>query len=97
RATALLDAVREVGNFAAHPIKSTNSGEIVDVEPGEAELNLEVLEMLFDWYFTAPKLVQKRIDSINTKLADAGKDSIEQTVIKRQAAREKKKQKGIPG
>jgi hypothetical protein len=32
-----LDAIRTIGNFAAHPIKSTSSGEIVDVEPGEAE------------------------------------------------------------
>ena len=29
-----LDAVRVVGNFAAHPIKSTQSGAVVDVEPG---------------------------------------------------------------
>ena len=31
-----LDAVRVVGNFAAHPMKSTNTGEVVEVEPGEA-------------------------------------------------------------
>ena len=30
-----IDAVRHVGNFAAHPLKSTNSGEILDVEPGK--------------------------------------------------------------
>jgi hypothetical protein len=29
--------VRTIGNFAAHPIKSTSTGTIVDVEPGEAE------------------------------------------------------------
>ena len=42
-----LDAVRNIGNFAAHPIKSESSGEIIDVEPGEAEWNLDVLESLF--------------------------------------------------
>lgn len=43
-----LDHVRATGNFATHPIKSTNTGEIVLVEPGEAEWNLDVLEGLFD-------------------------------------------------
>jgi hypothetical protein len=38
-----IDAVRHVGNFGAHPIKSKSSGEIVDVEPGEAEWLLETL------------------------------------------------------
>jgi hypothetical protein len=28
-----LDAVRVVGNLAAHPIKSTNTGEVVEVAP----------------------------------------------------------------
>jgi hypothetical protein len=32
-----LDAVRNIGNFAAHPIKSQRSGEVLDVEEGEAE------------------------------------------------------------
>jgi len=36
-----LDAIRHIGNFAAHPIKSTSSGEIVPVEPGEAEWTLD--------------------------------------------------------
>ena len=43
-----LHAVRNIGNFAAHPIKSTSTPSIVDVEPGEAEWNLEVIKMLFD-------------------------------------------------
>ncbi|MGH9708109.1 MAG: DUF4145 domain-containing protein [Candidatus Acidiferrales bacterium] len=32
-----IDAVRIIGNFAAHPQKSKTTGEIIDVEPGEAE------------------------------------------------------------
>ncbi len=43
-----LDIVREIGNFTAHPLKDTNSGEIIEVEYGEAEWNLEVIEQLFD-------------------------------------------------
>jgi len=46
-----LHAVRNIGNFAAHEIKSKVTGAIVDVEAGEAEWNLDVLESLFDFYF----------------------------------------------
>jgi len=68
-----IDAVRNIGNFAAHPIKSTSSGEIVDVEPGEADWTLDVLEGLFDHYFIQPELLKKRRAALNAKLADAGK------------------------
>jgi hypothetical protein len=33
-----LHAVRNIGNFAAHPMKSQATGAIVDVEPGEARV-----------------------------------------------------------
>ena len=68
-----LDAVRNIGNFAAHPIKSKSTGEIVPVELGEAEWNLDVLESLFDFYFVAPARTKARKDALNKKLADAGK------------------------
>ena len=55
-----LDALRTLGNFAAHPIKSTNTGEVVEVEPGEAEWLLELLEELLDFYFVRPTVRQKR-------------------------------------
>jgi hypothetical protein len=68
-----LDAVRTVGNFAAHPIKSTSSGEVVDVEPGEAEWNLDTVEALFDFYFVQPAKIAVKREALNKKLADAGK------------------------
>lgn len=68
-----IDAIRNIGNFAAHPIKSNNSGVIVEVEAGEAEWLLDVLEGLFDYYFVQPDLLQKKKDALNIKLADAGK------------------------
>lgn len=89
RITQMLDAVRVVGNFAAHPIKSSNTGEIQDVEPGEAELNLDVIESLFDQLFTAPRIDQERIESINKKLKEAGKPTIQESI----ALRDKKKKK----
>jgi hypothetical protein len=71
-----LHAVRNIGNFAAHPIKSTNTGEIVDVEPHEAAWNLDVLEALFDFYFVQPALAAKRKADLNMKLKEAGKPEL---------------------
>jgi Domain of unknown function (DUF4145) len=71
-----LDAVRTVGNFAAHPIKSTSSGEIVDVEAGEAEWNLDTVEALFDFYFVQPEKTRAKRAALNQKLSDAGKPKL---------------------
>ncbi|MGO4348140.1 DUF4145 domain-containing protein [Paenibacillus sp. MCAF9] len=68
-----VDAVRNIGNFAAHPLKNTNTGEIVDVEPGEAEWLLEVLDLLFDFYFIQPKKLEERKTALNAKLKGLGK------------------------
>lgn len=72
----LLHALRTVGNFSAHPNKDTNTGEIIDVEPEEAEFCLELLEALFDYHFVQPVKNQKRKDSINAKLTAAGQKPI---------------------
>jgi len=68
-----IDAIRNVGNMAAHPIKSTNTGEVVDVEPGEAEWLLDALEGLFDFYFVQPAILQKKRAALDQKLAEAKK------------------------
>ena len=68
-----IDAIRNLGNFAAHPLKDTNTGEIVDVEPGEAEWLLDVLEQLFDFYFVQPEVLGRKRDELNEKLEAAGK------------------------
>jgi hypothetical protein len=69
----VIDAVRNVGNFAAHPIKSQKTGEILDVEPEEAEWNLDVLEALFDFYFVQPSVVKQKRAALDHKLGEAGK------------------------
>lgn len=69
-----VDAIRNIGNFAAHPLKSTNSGEILVVEPGEAEWSLEVLEQLFDFYFVQPERLKAKKAALDKKLAEAGKN-----------------------
>jgi len=68
-----IDAIRNIGVFAVHPLKSTNTGEILDVEPGEAEWLLDTLEGLFDFYFIQPAILTKKRDTLNLKLAEVGK------------------------
>jgi hypothetical protein len=68
-----IDGIRNIGNFAAHPMKSTNTGEVVDVEPGEAEWLLDVLEGMFDFYFVQPEILKKKRGEINAKLAGVNK------------------------
>ena len=63
-------------SFAAHPQKGTNGGEIIEVEPQEAEWNLDVLGELFDHFFVRPAKLQMRKDALNKKLADAGKPQL---------------------
>ena len=68
-----VDAIRNIGNFAAHPLKSKSSGEILPVETGEAEWTLDVIELLFDFYFVQPEKIQLKRQALNLKLNDAGK------------------------
>jgi len=68
-----IDAIRKVGIFAAHPIKSEKAREIIDVEPGEAEWSLDVIEGLFDFYFVQPAKLKTKKKNLNKKLRDAGK------------------------
>lgn len=71
-----IDAIRNIGNFAAHPLKSKSTGEILPVDPEEAEWNLDVLELLFDFYFVQPEVAKKKRDVLDKKLAEAGKPSM---------------------
>jgi hypothetical protein len=75
-----IDAVRHAGNFAAHPLKSTQTGLVLPVEPGEAEWTLDVIEELFDHYFVAPARLQAKRDAMNKKLEEAGKPPMKGSV-----------------
>ncbi len=68
-----IDAIRNIGNFAAHPLKSTSTGEVVDVEVGEAEWLLDVIEALFDFYFVQPAILKVKREALNKKLSEIGK------------------------
>lgn len=71
-----IDAVRHIGNFAAHPLKSESTGEIISVEPGEAEWLLDVLEQLFDFCYVQPLMLKKKREQLNEKLKDLGKPEL---------------------
>ncbi len=71
--TDSIDSIRNIGNFAAHPQKDTSTGEILPVEIGEAEWNLDVLEYLFDYYYIQPEKARLRKEAFNQKLIAAGK------------------------
>ena len=62
-----LDAVRRIGNYSAHPIKSTQTGAVVDVDPAEAEYNLDVLDLLFGFYYVQPAKAQALQHRVHAK------------------------------
>lgn len=66
-----VDCVRKLGNISAHPKKSRSTGEIVDVEPGEAEFVLALILELLDHYYTKPAQVKERAAQIAEKYKDA--------------------------
>lgn len=76
--TDAVDAIRNIGNLAAHPTKDQSTGEIVDIEPGEAEWLIEVIEALFDFTFVQPVKLQRRRKQLNSKLEKLGKPPMKQ-------------------
>lgn len=76
-----VDAVRTIGNIAAHPSKNENTGEIVDVESGEAEWLLEVIDSLCDFAFVQPERLRARREALNEKLQVLGKPSLKERYV----------------
>jgi hypothetical protein len=70
---SMLDAIRNFGNFSAHPITDQTTLQIIDVEDHEAEYCLDILDALFDHYYTRPKEAQRRRAALDAKLTAAGK------------------------
>ena len=68
-----LDAIRQIGNFAAHPTKHKTTGLIVEVEPEEASWTLDVLEDLFEFYYVQPKRAAEKRNRLEKKLKSVGK------------------------
>jgi Domain of unknown function (DUF4145) len=68
-----IDAIRNFGNFSAHPINDQTSLQIIDVEPDEAEWCLEIIEALFDHFYVGPAQAKARKAALDAKLLAAGK------------------------
>lgn len=68
-----IDAIRIIGNFAAHPTKSQTTGEIVPVEEGEAEWLLDTVEDLLDFFYVQPAKIAAKRAALDAKLKDIGK------------------------
>lgn len=69
----VIDAIRNYGNFSAHPIPEANAGHIINVEPSEAEWCIEILDELFDHFYIKPAYAAKRKAELDAKLASANK------------------------
>ena len=70
---SMLDAIRNFGNFSAHPITDQTTLQVIDVEDEEAEYCLDILDALFDHYYVKPAEAERRRSALNAKLSAAGK------------------------
>lgn len=68
-----VDAVRNFGNFGAHPITDKQSHSMIEVEPGEAEWCIEIVEQLFKHWYERPAIMAGKLAEVNKKLTAAGK------------------------
>jgi Domain of unknown function (DUF4145) len=68
-----IDVIRNFGNFSAHPITDQTTLQVIEVETGEAEWCLDILEDMFDHYYVKPKQAKTRKAALDAKLSAAGK------------------------
>jgi hypothetical protein len=68
-----VDAIRNFGNFSAHPVTDQTTLQVIDVEPQEAEWCLDILEEMFDHYYVRPAEAAARKAALDAKLSAAGK------------------------
>lgn len=70
-----LHYLREIADFSAHTQKD-ELGNIVSVEPEEAEWTLETLDTLFDYFILGPEKDKARRANFDKKVAAAGRKPI---------------------
>ena len=69
-----IDAVRNLGNLAAHQTTDKSGLQVIDVDHDEAEWCLEIIEALFVHYYDTPSTKDiKRVANLSAKLANANK------------------------
>jgi hypothetical protein len=74
-----LDAVRNFGNFSAHRINDETTLQLLDVEQGEADWCIDLIERVFDHYYERPAAEKAKIDALNAKLQKAGKPPVKKS------------------
>jgi hypothetical protein len=67
--TEAVDEIRVIGNYAAHPTKYQDTGEIVEVEPDEADWLLDVIEALLEFAFVQSSIATTRKSKLDAKRA----------------------------
>ena len=68
-----VDAIRNFGNFSAHPINDVTTLQVIDVAPHEAEWCLETIEELFDHFYVGPAAAKAKKAALDVKLKAGGK------------------------
>jgi hypothetical protein len=63
-----IDQVREVGNIGAH--MEADVDQVIDVDPGEAGVLIELIEMLFDEWYVARHVRQQRLAKVAAVAAE---------------------------
>jgi len=66
----------QLGDFAAHTQKDQLTEAILDVEPGEAEWTLDVIDGMFDYFIAGPARDLARRTAVDAKLKAAGRRPI---------------------
>ncbi|MCB7038998.1 DUF4145 domain-containing protein [Eggerthella sinensis] len=63
----MLDAIRDMGNFGAHPEKDTST--IIEVDPEDADLAVQIVQTIIkDWYIDKHER-EARISAIDARIA----------------------------
>jgi Domain of unknown function (DUF4145) len=74
-----VDAIRNFGNFSAHPINDKTSLQVIDVEPHEAEWCLEILESLFEHFYVGAGGCCCEESGVRRQTQGGGKATVEVT------------------
>ncbi|HEV2511057.1 DUF4145 domain-containing protein [Bosea sp. (in: a-proteobacteria)] len=68
-----IDAIRNFGNFSAHPVTDKTTLQVIAVEPHEAEWCLDLIEELFEHFYVKPAEARRRKKLLDEKLLASGK------------------------
>jgi hypothetical protein len=65
-----LEAYSRIAKLDTRPVKSDSPSTLMEVERGEADWTLDVIESLFEFYFIFPARLRRRQDALEEMVAD---------------------------